>query len=437
MDRILINLLGIGLEIFVIMVFFETFWVMKKLKRYKFICGFLLLAAMNTFIILITNNEIIRIVAFCFIVFSLCFYFISRITYKILLSIVATAIMFAAEVIINSFAVQRLNIQAERIQNDLGIYMVGVITSKLFALFLVYIVRFFMKKNQQEPEGNFNLLMAFMPIQSIILCFIFYRFSVNSEAHQPPTIEMAAVVFSLFLLFVVMFVLNNQSKALADKKEYEKAQVRLVMQIDHYQKLYQAHHEMRLIRHDISNNLIAISGMLKKGLVNESLDYINGINADIKKTEDIVDTGLPPIDAVISVKISKAKEHGIDLDYSIKIYNDLYIDQFDVAMIIANALDNAIEGVLRSTGIDSTVLLDITSKSDYISILVENYASGPIYEDLRTSKPDNKNHGFGIAQMKAVAHKYNGDLQAVYDLETRRFSLKVLLKNHHIKSFVH
>jgi hypothetical protein len=63
-------------------------------------------------------------------------------------------------------------------------------------------------------------------------------------------------------------------------------------------------------------------------------------------------------------------------------------------MIIANALDNAIEGVLRSTGIDRTVLLDITSKSDYISILIENYASGPIYEDLWTSKPDNKNHGF-------------------------------------------
>jgi len=229
-----------------------------------------------------------------------------------------------------------------------------------------------------------------------------------------------------------MSVINNHRRVLASRKEFEKSLVKLTMQIEHYQKLYQAHHEVRSNRHNISNNLIAISGMLKKGLVSESLDYINGINEDIKKTEDIVDTGLPSIDAVISAKISKAKESGVDLVYSVIINNELYINQFDVAMIIANALDNAIEGVLRSIDVDKTVLLDITNKSDYLSILVENYSSGPIYEDFQTSKPDNENHGFGIAQMKDVALKYKGDIQPIFDSDTKRFSLKVLLKNQYI-----
>ena len=91
--------------------------------------------------------------------------------------------------------------------------------------------------------------------------------------------------------------------------------------------------------------------------------------------------------------------------------------------------DNAIEGILRSDGVDRNVLVHISSASDYISIFVENFASGPVDVSFRTSKRDKSNHGFGIVQMKSIAQKYFGDVQLDFNSETGKFSLNILLKN--------
>ena len=122
-------------------------------------------------------------------------------------------------------------------------------------------------------------------------------------------------------------------------------------------------------------------------------------------------------------------QYGIQIQYKVIIENGLHIDQFDLAAIIANALDNAIEGIVRSEGVDKRILLHISSTSEYISILVENAAAGPVNKHFVTTKPDKVNHGFGITQMKSVAKKYSGDVQPEYDPYAGKFSLNVLLKN--------
>jgi len=127
-----------------------------------------------------------------------------------------------------------------------------------------------------------------------------------------------------------------------------------------------------------------------------------------------------------------AKQHVFcdDIKYLILIDDDLHINQFDMAVVIANALDNAIEGIQRSTGdIEKLISLDIHRASDYVSIIVENNASGPVYSDFPTSKLDKKNHGFGMSQMEAISKKYNGSFRPSFDSEKRRFLLKVILKN--------
>ena len=430
MEKVLIDILGTGLEIFIVMAFFKTFCAIKKFKWPQFICRILPLATMNIIVVTFLQNSIVLPITFVLLTFSLSFFFSSSITFKVMLSFIISATMAATEILTFVLTMQVFSVQAEQIHNSLSMYVLGMLVSKLLSLFLVYVLRTFMKKGKQETDRRFNLLMAFMPMQSIILCFIVYGYSVNIDPLKTPTLGVAAVAASLFLVFIIMLVLNNQRKALIYKKEYELAQFRLETQIEHYQKLYQAQHELRSIRHDISNNMLAISGMLEGGMAQKAMDRIQEIYADVKRTSEIVDTGLPPIDAVLNAKIAKGKESDISIKYTVRLSDDLRIDQFDLAIIVANALDNAIEGILRSSGVDEKVImLKITGTSDYISVFVENSASGPINEDFQTSKPDKGNHGFGIPQMKSVALKYVGDVQPEYDPEAGVFSLKALLKN--------
>jgi hypothetical protein len=54
-----------------------------------------------------------------------------------------------------------------------------------------------------------------------------------------------------------------------------------------------------------------------------------------------------------------------------------------LAVIIANALDNAIKGILRSCDVEKTVFLDIARAGEYISVIVENSASSPIDDNFK------------------------------------------------------
>lgn len=425
------NLLGAGLEVFSVIIFYGTFWKIKKFTYFQLAGGLALTVALDLLISSLLLDTIALPIVSTVLFFIISLFFISSVTSKALLSFVVMAIIFTFEQLVGLFVENVWGTTVENVQSDIELYLLGVLVSKLLVIFVAYITRFVMKKgNKQETDRKFNLLMAAMPVQSIILCFILYGYTANNDALRSTPIGIVAALCSLMLIFITMLILNNHRKALSYKSEYELAQSRLEMQIEHDQKVYQAQREIKSIRHEVSNKLLAISGLLTEAKVKEALSQINKINADIKRTTNIVDTGFPPVDAVLTDKISKADGSGIRIVYKVLIDGNLNIGQFDLALIVASALDNAIEGILRSDGVDRGIMLHIASVSEHISIFCENCASGPIDENFQTTKPDKSDHGFGITQMRDVAQKYSGDVLPNYDRETGKFSLKILMKNH-------
>ena len=429
MVKILIDIMGTVLHILVIMVFFETFWPIKPIKKRLLICGTLSIAIVDVAISVLLLNTVILPLASTAVMFILSFFYDSSITSKILITSIISAITFTLEILVSVVVVYILAVPIEQVQGNMSLYMMGVVLSRLLPLLMTYIFRIAWKKDKQETDKQFNLLMASMPIQSIIICFIIYGYSVSADRFQTTYLGTAAIIVSLLLVFVTMIILNNQHKAMAYKKDYELSQLGLKLQIEHYQNLHRSQREVRSIRHDISDKLVAISGFLEKGMVQEAIDHINGINDRIRRTEDVTDTGIPPVDAILSAKIAKSKESGIQIVHKIHIENAIVIDQFDIAILLANALDNAIEGITRSKDVDRVISLDIKCVHEYISILVENYTSEPVSDDFRSSKADKEYHGFGIAHMKAIALKHNGDIHPSFDPATGKFMLTVLLRN--------
>jgi len=429
MSRILVDLLGIGLEFLTIMLLYETFCIPKKQKWYKYLISYLLLAAFIILVIAYSGDLLIPPVAFILVSFLLGLNYYSSITLKVLLSFTITAVLLIFEMIVGNYMVQVLGMSLEQVQTDILQYILGVLASKLPALFLVCILRIFMKGGKHASDKQYNLLMALLPVQAILSCFVVYGYSISTDETRNYALGITAVIASLLMVFIFTIILNNQRRAFTYKHDLEQAQKGLMTQIEHYQKLYQAQNDLRTIKHDVVNNLIAISGLLSVGNNQEAIDRINRIHSDVNKTTDIVNTGHPPIDAVIAAKIDKAEESGINIDYKVLIEDELRIDQLDMASIIANALDNAIEGVLRSCDVEKTILLNITCVRDSITIVVVNPASVPTNAEYKSSKPDIVNHGFGLAQMRTIAQKHNGSVQPGFNPEAGKFVLRVYLRN--------
>jgi len=424
-----VDIMGSIIGVLAALLYYETFFVVRYIKRYQrvaFISSAVLLSTTSTW--LFRNTAILPFVALA-IVFLLSMMYVSSIIKKVKHSLLVSAVIIAPELLVEIIFTHLLRITIDQVQGNATIYMVGVLLAGLFSLLLVCVIRLFLGKVIQETGRLFSVLMAFMPIQSIILCLIVYGYSGDIVILQTPALGVAAIVISLFLVFVFILVLDNQRKALAYKREYDVAKMSLQMQVEHTHKLYQTHQEVRLMHHDIRGKLLAVSGMLAKGSSEDAVSYIRKMESDVRKTSEVVDSGFPAIDAILDAKICKARESDIEIEHRILLNDDLMVDQLDLAMIISNALDNAIEGILRSVDVERHIVLHVTNASGYISLYAENQSDSQIHEGFRTSKADQQNHGFGIEQMKSIALKYSGDVQPDYNKEKGMFTLNIVLKD--------
>jgi len=428
-ERLLIDIFGTAVGYFVVLLFFSTFWTRKKIKPLLFAVGLIFIAAINTAFTTFYINTVAVSLATLASMVAISLLFVSGISYKMLLSILITAILILSEIPAGIVLTQIVGVTAEQIPDTTWSYFIGVSTSRLLTFFIVCLIRLYWKNRKQELGRKFNSLMGFVAATPIMISFIVLGYIADFYVFRTPVFGIVTVLFSLLLVFVIMHVLSNQFTVMESEKKFDMAAARLETQVEHYQELYQAQSELRAIRHDLKNSLTSVSGVLRSGDTNGALNFIEKMTADVMSTAKIISTGLPAVDAVLNTKIACADESGLRIAFTVNVENEVLINQIDLGITVATALDNAIEGVLRSGRENEVVILDITSVSDYISIYVENAASAPVNGRFETSKDDKTNHGFGMKQMGSIAHKYNGTVQPEYKQETGKFYLKILMEN--------
>lgn len=114
---------------------------------------------------------------------------------------------------------------------------------------------------------------------------------------------------------------------------------------------------------------------------------------------------------------------GIAADFAVSLSKELPIIDTDLAALLGNALDNAIEGV-ESTE-EKKIILRCKVDKGLLMLRVENPVGGLVNPDLTTTKADKTSHGFGIPGMREIAKRYHGTLDVT--VKNGRFVLLICL----------
>ena len=96
-----------------------------------------------------------------------------------------------------------------------------------------------------------------------------------------------------------------------------------------------------------------------------------------------------------------------------------------------NLLDNALEGAARTPeGQERSILFRARIFKGFLVLRCENTFVGYVKTDgqgrLLTIKDEPSSHGFGMAQMRSVAHKYHARLDV--DYTGQRFTVQTALQ---------
>ncbi|MGB8452381.1 MAG: ATP-binding protein [Anaerocolumna sp.] len=183
---------------------------------------------------------------------------------------------------------------------------------------------------------------------------------------------------------------------------------------------------MRVLRHDFKNKLSPLYELASTRKIDELITRLLELTDMCRITKEYAVSGNSTIDSIVNFKLQYAEKENIKISANIFVPVDLSIQTFDIAVILGNLLDNALEAVAHAE--DRWIDIKIKYTKGRLIIEINNSYDGlvkKVADKFISRKKDKENHGIGLKSVQTAIQKYNGTMQVSHD--ERRFQVKVLL----------
>lgn len=424
----LVNLNTVILSVFSTQYFFHCFFEKKRLNRLASILIYILTSLVFWSSLQFIDSRFLNMALLigCTIVISL--FFNMRWYNRVLFTLLFIALSSICEFIVAMVMLLLFSVNFSALRD--GIYqLAGMILSKFIALILFAILKI-TKHHSLTGKNKQSWSMLFLfPATTILIIFVQFSilryFPTNNPLNTYTLISMICLIICNLLGFrfidTIWQVTDTEQKlAVADNllKEQE----------NQYTLMVESHQEIAKIQHDYKNVLLGIQSELIGGRNDEAIKCIQSQLSLVSLSNTII-SGNQTIDTIVKAKMDIAKENEIIIDFQFRNIQNLRVDNIDLAILLGNALDNAIESTSKVNDVTrKTITLLIVLKDDIINIVIKNPVVKPVDTDhLSTDKKNKRLHGYGIINMHTIVKRYDGSL--FFTCHDLTFGATILLPN--------
>lgn len=212
----------------------------------------------------------------------------------------------------------------------------------------------------------------------------------------------------LLILYLAYFVYSRMSRYYETNLQLAVTQKIMDSQSHQVQESMRLNRELRKQRHEYNHTLTSALTLLKKGEYDQ-LEKLLQEQADTDALPgDIIHSGNAVADAVLNQKAAEAKRLQIPFEADVCLSPDLLISNAELITLLANLLDNAIEG--SKTIDDPSISVHIYPTRCYLCFSVRNRAncSQLDADNLSTTKSSREAHGFGLDLIRDIAKAHQG-----------------------------
>ena len=304
----------------------------------------------------------------------------------------------------------------------LDTYIQAVDTGRLYDL-LVRLLRtaifgaFWLLLRRRFPAEQVHLTrrlsQVVLGLASMPLCALIAVVLLTFQKYESAAVNTLALNQGLLVLpfvLVTSFVLLVAILILADHERLERASQLAGLREVYYQGLQQQERQVRQLRHDMRNHLTVVQGLLERGDTQGAVGYLEQMAGSqaLQGVRRFCEN--ESANVVLSAKAEAMEQAGITADFAVSLPKDLPVADTDLAALLGNALDNAIEGVQNAAV--KKITLRCRVDKGLLMLRLENPVGGEVNPDLSTTKADKFSHGFGIPGMREIAERYHGTLDA-------------------------
>lgn len=330
----------------------------------------------------------------------------SIIFYCLLFAVVLLVAEIAPAAILN---IMNIGATEHNTSSGFGRYICMAI-GKVFCFWAaIYIAEYLKPKQRDIPFRNW-LLVIFVPLLSLIILNSIF---ITAELAPRRSLMYLLSVAGIFLLNIFVFDFFDTYSNSIELKLMEQ---RLKSEEENYRLIEEKYTEIRQLKHDISNQLAAARRMFKQGSGPEAIAHLNKLYQKLSAASRICYTGISSVDAIVNMKWKQALLNNIQFSCKVIITDKMDIDDLPLCRIIANLLDNAIEGVLRSSSEEKFIYISIVQNDNKLRICVMNSSDEVDTENL-TTKKTGVGHGIGVSSIREAVDQLDGILSFKYEKE--------------------
>lgn len=301
--------------------------------------------------------------------------------------------------------------------------LVRLLRTAIFGLLWLSLRRRFLEEQVHLSRRLWQVVLglAAMP-QCALVAVVLLTFQ-KYESAAVNTLAMNQGIVVLPFVLLTSIVLLSAVLILADHERLEQASQLAGLREIYYQGLQQQERQVRTLRHDLRNHLTVILALLKKSDIQGAIGYLEQMadSPALQGGKRFCDNEAANV--VLSAKAEMMKQEGIAADFAVSLPKELSVTDTDLAALLGNALDNAIEGVQNAA--TKKIILRCRVDKGLLMLRLENPVGGEVNPDLSTTKKEKASHGFGLPGMREIARRYHGTLEAGVDND--RFILLVCL----------
>ena len=307
------------------------------------------------------------------------------------------------------------------------------ITEYLIAGIGVYVVC--KRKSLRIPDSAFATFGGIIFVACVMVGFV-----ANSNATNKDFPTIILLVMSPVLLVVLCFLLYRVMRKLSDKEQLEQ-RLAMLENIKSIELAYQTQLNdkaelMRRFRHDYKGNVETLRGLISSGGeegAKKAVELLDSMSQTIEATAVKRFSDNVVVDTVISSVSESALRSGVRLDAVVDVPRELTgIEVIDLNCLFVNMLNNAVEACVKlPSEQDRTVTVKAGVKAGFMIVKTKNAYTGMVYDEagnIHTTKDDKNEHGIGLALIKSICDKYDGEFSFETDNDICTVTAGIKLK---------
>ena len=295
-------------------------------------------------------------------------------------------------------------------------------TAALYRLILRRHICWLLTNLQKE---SFWRVLWLLPMLSAIMMLLYVPENPNVIlAGRIRQVAILSLIFLLTLVCLLIFAIYTAVREIKEKSELQNERELRALETRRYYEWRERIEQTQQLRHDFKHHLHVMTGLMQARNYDELARYLNEYEAGLNQRRPVLCAN-PAVDSLAGQYDAMAESKGVQMNWQLKLPQQLPLPETDMCLLLGNLLENAIEAAAQVRDGQVQVLCSMPSEK-MLGISVQNPYADPLQPQdgfFRSARHDGP--AIGLHSVSSTVKRYHGQM----DMETGDgiFRVRILL----------